>query len=331
MNQAFSAYPLYPPIEPYDQGWLDVGDGHRIYYEQCGNPRGLPALFLHGGPGSGCSPQQRRFFDPERYRIVLFDQRGCGRSEPRGATHANTTQHLVRDCERLRAHLALRQWLVFGGSWGSTLALAYAALHRSACLGLVLRGIFLAGKDDTDWLFRDSAQFLPDHWAEFSALAPGQHLLHYCARAIAAAAPTQAVRAVRAWVQYEDAAMRYGQAAGSAQAPPDTPEENARLLDKYRIQAHYLTQECFLGEQQLLTDAARLGSLPCLILHGRLDMVCRPIAAWRLHRALPGSRLYIAASAGHSPFDTELAAALISATAHFAERGSFSDWQFPLP
>ncbi|MBL8471068.1 MAG: prolyl aminopeptidase [Rhodocyclaceae bacterium] len=329
MNPKFLRYPLYPPVEPYDQGWLEVGEGHRIYYEQCGNPRGLPALFLHGGPGSGCTPQQRRFFDPLRYRVVLFDQRGCGRSEPRGATHANTTAHLVRDIERLRAHLGVQRWLVFGGSWGSTLALAYAAAQRAACLGLILRGIFLAGKDDTDWLFRDSAQYLPDHWAEFSALAPGQHLLHYCMRAIAAGPPERAIAAVRAWVRYEEAAMRFGQPDAAVQAPPDTPEENARLLDKYRVQAHYLTQDCFFGEDQLLTEATRMGALPTVILHGRLDMVCRPQAAWRLHRALPGSRLYMAGSSGHSPFDTELSAGLVSSTAHFAEQGNFTDWQFP--
>lgn len=320
---------LYPPVEPFDAGLLDAGDGHHVYYEQCGRADGLPVLFLHGGPGSGCTPRQRRFFDPARYRAVLFDQRGTGRSTPRGAVHHNTTDHLLQDIEALRVRLGIERWLVFGGSWGSSLALAYCAQHKAACLGLILRGIFLTGRRDLEWLFQQTGQLLPEEWARFAAAAPKRHrrdLLGWCERRISRGDGEAARDAVLAWVRYEDAVMAYGQPAPPAPPPPDETEVR-RLLDKYRIQAHYLTRRCFLDEARVLDCAARCHGLPAAILHGRLDLVCRPESAWRLHRTMHGSRLAIIEGAGHSPFDPPLAAALVSATDHFAAWGNFDEWE----
>ncbi len=179
-----AAIELHPEIEPFDTGWLDVGDGHRLYFEQVGCREGLAAVYLHGGPGSGCSPRQRRFFDPRRYRAVLFDQRGSGRSTPRGETRHNTTEHLIADMERLRAHLDIERWLVVGGSWGASLAIAYAARHPNSVAGLVLRGVFLTGRRDLEWFFQESAAFAPDAWQRFAAIAPQRrrrNLLDYLA------------------------------------------------------------------------------------------------------------------------------------------------------
>lgn len=318
---------LFPEGEPYGDGWLEVGEGHRVYFEQCGDPGGLPLLFLHGGPGSGCTPRQRRLFDPALFRVVLFDQRGCGRSTPRGGLRHNTTEHLIADIERLRDHLGVERWLVAGGSWGAALAIAYAAQHRDACLGLLLRGIFLTGRGDLDWFFQGAGQLVPQAWEAFAGFAPKRRrreLLHYYARVLERGEPARAEAAVIAWARYEEALTTPG-AAPAAAAPPDAAER-ARLLDKYRVQAHYLTRRCFLGEKRLLADVARLHGLPTAILHGRLDLVCRPGNAWRVHRTLHGSRLWLVDGAGHSPFDAPMARALAGAAAHFALRRGFVSW-----
>lgn len=306
---------------------LEAGDGHCLYFEQCGNPDGLPVVVLHGGPGSGCTPQQRRFFDPDRFRIVLFDQRGCGRSTPRGAIADNTTDHLVADIERLRGHLGIDRWLVFGGSWGSSLAIAYAAAHGGACLGLILRGIFLTGRADLDWFFRGSAQFLAEDWTRFAAIAPGRRLLDHCAEVLAPEIePGEAAfTAVRAWAAYEAAALHFG-----LERPQPIPTadfiEVRRLVDKYRIQSHYLTRQCFLGEARLLHLARRCGDLPTAILHGRRDLICRPLNAWRLHRSMPHSRLRMVENSGHNPFEPAMSTALVAATRHFARHFDFAEW-----
>jgi proline iminopeptidase len=325
---ALAEDPLYPAVEPYEQGHLDVGDGHVMYFEQCGNPAGLPVVVLHGGPGSGCSPRQRRFFDAATYRIVLLDQRGCGRSTPRGGVSANTTTHLLADIERLRRHLGIARWLVFGGSWGSSLAIAYASTHASACLGLLLRGIFLTGRGDLDWFFRGSAQFLPEAWARFAPLAPKRHPLYHCARLFAGDDRAALLAAVRGWVEYEDAATRFGMATSTAPTATSMDDSDAddRLIDKYRIQAHYLVQRCFLGEQRLLDMAQRCRGLPTALLHGRRDIICRPDNAWRLHQALVKSQLRYVETAGHSPFDPAMASAIVAATRHFVSHGNFEDW-----
>lgn len=307
MNKETRVDALYPPSEPFDAGWLDVGDGHRLYYEQCGQPAGRPLLFLHGGPGSACSPRHRRLFDPARHRLVLFDQRGCGRSQPRGSVQANSSEHLLADVERLRAHLGLQRWQVVGGSWGAALALAYAAAHPAACSALVLRAIFLGRQSDLDWFFRDARQFAPEAWDRLTQQAPPAQrhdLLRWLHAGLQQDSLPAALPYALAWQAWE--------AALSNEAPPRAPDA-AALVDKYRVQSHYLSHGCFWGQTPLLARAAMLGALPSTIVHGQLDLICRPQAAWELHAALPGSRLQWVAGSGHSPFEPAMAAALAQA------------------
>ena len=311
--------PPYPAIEPWQRGWLPVGGGHSIYFEQCGNPHGLPLVVLHGGPGSGCSPRMRQLFDPARFRIVLFDQRGCGRSSPRGECAHNTTADLVADIERLRRHLGVERWLVTGGSWGAALAVAYAAAHREACLGAILRGVFLTGPANLEWFFGGAGGLFPQTWQEFDRAAPGDRLRALADRlfdAVVGPDVMVAAEAVRRWMQWE--ATLDGGAPASPPEFPDTDTQTA-LLAKYRVQAHYLRHGCFLGETRLLELAATLDSLPVVILHGEKDLVCRVENARRLHRAVPGSRLQIVADAGHNPFAASMQQALVDAAAHFLE------------
>lgn len=309
MNEETPAEALYPPIEPFDAGWLDVGDGHRLYYEQCGQAAGQPLLFLHGGPGSGCSPRHRRLFNPARFRMVLFDQRGCGRSQPRGSLQANTSAHLVTDIERLRAHLGITRWQVVGGSWGAGLALAYAATQPQACSALVLRAVFLGRDSDLHWFFRDARQLMPAAWDTLARQAPpGQRddLLPWLHAGLQQKVPAALPHAL-AWQAWE--------AALSREPTPAVPDAAgaAALVDKYRVQSHYLMNGCFWESRPLLARASALGTVPCIIVHGQLDFICRPQAAWELHAALPGSRLQWVAGAGHSPFAPAMAAALAQA------------------
>jgi proline iminopeptidase len=316
---------LYPPSEPHAQGWLPEDRGHRVYWEECGNPAGLPVVFIHGGPGSGASPAHRRFFDPAGYRSVLFDQRGCGRSAPRGELRHNTPDQLIADLERLRAHLGIARWLVVGGSWGAALALAYAARHKAACLGLILRGMFLTGRRDLEWFFAGAGALLPDAYALLAAPVPRSRrrdLLGWYAATLKGGEQDAALRAVAHWMAWEAALARPGLAP--AGLPAIGADEVPGLLDKYRLQAHYLQRQCFLGEARLLDCAARLHGLPTLLLHGRLDLVCRPENAWRVHRTLHGSRLALVEGAGHSPFDPPMAAAVVGATDHFLRHGDFA-------
>ncbi len=302
--------PPYPAIEPFDAGLLEVGDGHRIYYEQCGQPQGLPLLFLHGGPGSGCSPRHRRLFNPARHRMVLFDQRGCGRSQPRGGLQANTSAHLLADMERLRAHLGIAQWQVVGGSWGAGLALAYAAAHPAACAGLVLRAVFLGRDSDIDWFFRGARELLPEAWQRLAQQAPPSQretLLPWLHAGLQHTALSTALAHAQAWQAWE-AALSHE----PAPAPADAATA-AALVDKYRVQSHYLVNRCFWHPVPLLMRTPALAGLPCTIVHGRLDWVCRPQAAWELHAALPGSRLRWVDACGHGPYAPPMAAALAQA------------------
>ncbi len=318
---------LYAPLEPYDAGWLDVGDGHRIYYEQCGRPDGFPVVFLHGGPGSGCSPRHRQLFDPQRCRVILLDQRGCGRSVPRGALHGNTSDKLVADIEHLRLHLGIERWLVAGGSWGAGLALAYAAAHPACCLGLVLRAVFLGRVSDLDWFFQQARQLLPDAWealAQQAPLAARGNLLRWLSAGLQGNQLQEALARAKAWAAWE-AALSQSQcvapgpelAAGAAAAA---------MVDKYRVQSHYLMNGCFWGDVGLLERARSLASVPTAILHGRLDWICRPQAAWELHASLPGSRLQWVDGCGHSLFEPAMARALTQAVLHHATHGDFTTW-----
>ena len=329
MNDSISPDALRPPEPLVVTGLLEVGDGHHIYYEQCGVAAGLPVVFLHGGPGGGYSPRHRELFDLTRYRVTLFDQRGCGRSTPRGAVQANTSDALIADIERLRQHLGIERWLVFGGSWGAGLALAYATAHRTACLGLVLRGVFLGRASDLDWFFQQARQFLPDAWALLAAQAPDvvrQDLLPWLHEGLHGSDPQVALSRAMAWETWESSVSQR-QSASPRSAPPSA-EEAAALLAKYRVQSHYLINGCFWGEGEsaLLARAPLLAGLPTAILHGRLDWVCRPQAAWDLHQCLPGSKLQWLEACGHSPFESALSQALAQALSHFAAHGNFADW-----
>lgn len=327
MNMTRLSDGLYPPLEPDGVGWLEVGEGHRIYFEQCGQPGSLPVLMLHGGPGSGSSPRHRRLLDPGQCRLTLFDQRGCGRSQPRGALHANTSDHLVADIEQLRRHLGVERWLVVGGSWGAGLALAYAAAHPASCLGLVLRGVFLGRHSDLEWFFQQAGQLVPDAWAALARQAPASargDLLHWLGAGLLGDLPLVALERAHAWRDWEAALS----ARRMTSLPPPLPgtEEAAALLDLYRVQSHYLLEGCFWGEASLLERARSLDRMPTAILHGRLDWICRPQAAWELHQAVPGSRLQWLGACGHSPFEPAMARAFDQAVAHYALRGDFRGW-----
>jgi proline iminopeptidase len=300
---------LFPAIEPYRHALLPVGEGHALYYEECGNPHAVPMLFLHGGPGSGCNARQRRFFDPQSHRVILFDQRGCGRSTPLGATQANTTQHLVADIEALRRNLGIERWLVFGGSWGATLALAYAESHAEAVRGMVLRGIFLGSRAEIDAYLYALRSELPQAWASFAAAVEGDDLLSGYHRAIHADDRNVALRAAQAWSDWEQAVMSLGAAASPNLATSEL------ALATARVQTHYLIQDCFLAPGQLLAAVPRLRSIPCRIVQGGKDRVCPPAAAIALAAEWPQCRLEIIEKGGHSPFSPAMCKPLIEAVA----------------
>ncbi|MFO8003957.1 prolyl aminopeptidase [Thioalkalivibrio sp.] len=305
---------LYPPIEPRRTGHLDVGDGHRLYWEEGGNPAGLPAVFLHGGPGSGCEPWHRRFFDPARYRIVLFDQRGSGRSTPHAGLEANTTEHLVADIERLRTSLDVERWVVFGGSWGSTLGLAYAEAHPERVLGLVLRGIFLCRRRDIQWFYQSGADRLfPEAWAEYRAAIPEtEHDDMVRAFHRRLTDPDRAVReaAARAWSVWEGrtSCLRPNPGVLAHFADP------AVAVSLARIECHYFVHDCFMAPDQLLREAGRIAGIPGFIVHGRYDVVCPVEQALALHQAWPRAELQIVPDAGHSAAEPGITRHLVAAT-----------------
>jgi proline iminopeptidase len=304
---------LFPAIEPYDRQWLAADAGHAIYHEQSGNPEGLPVLFLHGGPGSRTRAEHRRYFDPRHYRIVLFDQRGCGLSTPAGATCANTTQHLVGDIEGLRRRLGVRRWVLFGGSWGSTLALAYAEAHPDAVAALVLRGVFLGSRDEIRWYLEGMKRFIPEAWTQF---AGGESdILGAYHRQVCHPDPAVALPAARRWYDYEARTMTLGDTASSTGAPPDD-----ELLARVRVQVHYLANDCFLRENALLDNLWRIPRVPAILVQGRQDMVCPPSAAIAVARGLPGSELQLLAGAGHSASQPAMAARLCDAAARIHSR-----------
>lgn len=313
-----SACALYPVREPYATYELAVGAGHHLYVEECGNPEGLPALFLHGGPGAGCDPTQRGFFDPERYRVVLFDQRGCGRSRPHAALEANTTWDLVEDIERIRVHLGIERWLVFGGSWGSTLALAYAETHPERVRALVLRGIFLCRQAEIRWFYQDGANWVfPDYWQDFLAPIPESErhdLLKAYHRRLTGSDEAARLEAARAWSLWEGrcATLRSNAAIEAHFADPHL------ALSLARIECHYFVNQSFLEPNQLLANAARLSTIPGVIVQGRYDLICPARSAWELHQVWPGSVLRMVSDAGHSAFEPGTCAALVEATDAFA-------------
>lgn len=309
---------LFPQVAPHRTGFLEPGGMHRIYWEESGNPEGMPVLFLHGGPGSGTSPAQRRFFDPAYYRIILFDQRGSGKSTPYAELADNTTPHLIADIELLRQTLAIEKWLVFGGSWGSTLALAYGEAHPQACLGFVLRGIFLCRESEIDWFLYGVRTLFPEAWRDFVSPIPQDEradlLAAYHAR-LTDPDPAIHLPAARAWAHYE--------AACSMLLPNEglisSFESGAVALSLARIEAHYFLNNIFLPENSLLDNLHKIRHLPAVIVQGRYDAVCPVVTADELARAWPEAFYEVVADAGHAAFEPGIAQALVEATEAFKD------------
>lgn len=310
---------LFPPIDPNRHGMLARGDLHRVYWEECGNPKGIPVLFLHGGPGAGASPTHRRFFDPEAYRIILFDQRGCGRSRPIAEVRENSTQSLIEDIEALRAELGVARWLVFGGSWGSTLALAYGQAYPDHCLGFVLRGIFLGRQSEIDWFLAGMRQIFPEAWQDFVAALPEaeqgkrtpQDLLTAYHRRLTDPDPAVHLPAAHAWSQFET------RASTLLPAPEMPGDPNGATLAISRLEAHYFVHHLFMAEGQLLAQIGRIRRLPCTIVQGRYDIVCPPLSAYELKQAWPEADLVIVPDAGHAALEPGTRAALVRATERY--------------
>jgi proline iminopeptidase len=310
---------LYPAIEPYRSGWLRVSPLHEIYWEESGNPKGKPALFVHGGPGAGADPRSRRFFDPKRYRIVVFDQRGCGRSRPHASLEDNTTWHLVADIERLRTFLGIERWLVFGGSWGSTLALAYSQAHPRRVSELVLRGIFMLRKWEIDWFYQDGAGALfPDRWENYLAAIPRREhgdLVRAYYRRLTSPNRATRVRAARAWSIWEAATSHLIM----DDANIDKWGEEDFAVAVARIECHYFVNKGFLRrEDQLLRGVARIRHIPSVIVQGRYDVVCPIRTAWDLHRRWPEADFRVVPDAGHSALEPGNTHELVSATDRYA-------------
>ena len=311
---------LFSPIEPFRTHSLTVGQGHRLYVEECGRPDGLPVVFLHGGPGAGCETYHRRFFNPDVYRIILFDQRGCGRSLPHAELTGNNTQALMKDMETIRAMLDIDRWIVFGGSWGSTLALVYAETHPLRVLGLILRGIFLCRSRDIDWFYQDGAScLLPDYWQDYLQPIPvveRDHMVEAYYRRLTGDDELARMAAAKAWSSWEGRASTLLPKA-SVTGHFDNPYTALSLA---RIECHYFMHDSFLEPDQILRDAGRLHGIPGVIVHGRYDVVCPVEQAWLLHEVWPQSRLQIIPDAGHSATEEGIVDALVTATGQFALR-----------
>jgi len=300
---------LHPPIEPFDSGMLPLDDVHTMYWEVSGNPDGVPVLFLHGGPGGGSSPEHRRFFDPSFFRAVLFDQRGAGVSTPVGEASGNTTQQLIEDIERLREYLGIERWLVFGGSWGSTLGLAYGQAHPSRCLGFLLRGIFLGRPSEIQWFLYGLKNVFPEAWHKFAGMLPpderGDLLRGYLKR-LFDPDPRVHLPYARAWSEYE------GTCSTLLPNPDLVRHFTDEALGLARLEAHYFAHECFLGRNELLGRIDRIRHLPASIVQARYDMVCPIVNADELARAWPSARYVIVPDAGHSVWEPPVRAAVIA-------------------
>lgn len=309
---------LYPPIEPYATQHLDVGSGHSLYVEECGNPQGKPVVFLHGGPGGGCTPEDRQFFDPEHYRIILFDQRGAGRSRPLASLVDNTTWYLVEDIETLRKSLGVDQWVVFGGSWGSTLALAYAQKHTEHVSGLILRGIFTLRRRELEWFYQEGASRLfPDLWENYLAPIPVNErhdLIREYYRRLTSDDAEQQIPAARAWAIWEGSLSKL-------RRDPDLVSKyggDAFSLAFSRIECHYFVHGGWMeSDDQLIRDARLLKTIPGVIVQGRYDVVCPPETAWALHKAWPQARFVMVEDAGHNSREDGIRKALVEATDQF--------------
>jgi len=313
---------MYDPIEPYTTGRLKVSDVHELYYEQCGNPDGQPVVFLHGGPGAGLIPDYRRFFDPHAYRIILFDQRGSGQSTPHACLEDNTTWHLVDDIERLRTELGIKHWLVFGGSWGSTLSLAYAEAHPERVRGLVLRGIFLCRQKEIRWFYQNSegaGAIFPDVWEQFLSLIPEAErgdMLRAYHRRLTSDDEVVRLEAAKTWSIWEASALKLL----PDQDLVDQFSEPLLALSLARIECHYFVNNCFFEtDNYLVENVGSIRAIPAVIVQGRYDIVCPMMSAWELHQAWPEAEFRVIPDAGHSVSEPGIASALVEATDQFRD------------
>lgn len=304
---------LYPPVEPFDKRMLEVGDGHQVYVEQCGNPDGIPVVVLHGGPGGGCSPAMRRYFDPAEYRVVLFDQRGCGRSRPHASVENNSTWHLIRDIELIRQTLGIERWVVFGGSWGATLSLLYAQTHPDRAAYLILRGVFLMTRAELDWFYGGGAgKFWPDLWARFATLIPederGDMIGAYHKRLFSGDRMLE-TRYARAWAQWENALASIDHDGPVGEAPAEYARAFARLENHYFHNGGWLERD-----DQILANVPLISHIPATIVQGRYDMVCPPTASWHLAERWSRADLRMVPLAGHALSEAGITAELIRTT-----------------
>jgi proline iminopeptidase len=309
-------FDLFPTITPYSSGFIAVDSSHNLYWEQSGNPDGIPVVLLHGGPGAGATPTHRRFFDPDHYRIIIFDQRGCGRSYPLGSLENNTTKHLIGDIETLRNHLAIERWHLFGGSWGSTLAMHYATIYPARCLSLILRGIFLCEQEEIDWFLYGIKTVFPEAWEQFTGFMPEEEqknlLNSYYARLTSSNPAVQMEAAIR-WSLYEGAC--------SSLLPNyetiTTDEQKQHALALARIEAHYFKHEVVKPADSLLKKVDIMRKIPTAIVHSRYDMICPMETAYKLHQAWPEAQYTVVPDAGHSALDPAVRSRLIEATEAF--------------
>jgi proline iminopeptidase len=307
---------LFPALTPYSSGFLAVDNIHNIYWEQSGNPDGVPVVLLHGGPGAGATPTHRRFFDPDHYRIIIFDQRGCGRSHPLGGLEKNTAQHLINDVEALRKHLNINRWHLFGGSWGSTLAMLYANIYPQNCLSLILRGIFLFEQDEVDWFLYGIRTVFPEAWEQFSNFLPEseqKNLLEGYYKRLTGDDAKQQMQAAIRWSLYEGAC--------SSLLPNyetiTTEDQKQHALALARIESHFFTHEVITSAKSLLKTIDTIRAIPAIIIQGRYDIICPIATAYKLHHAWPEADYIVVPDAGHSALDPPLRSRLIEATENF--------------
>lgn len=314
------SFDLFPEIEPYHTEYLSVGDGHELYLEQCGRASGAPILVVHGGPGSGCTPIMRRFFDPDHYRIILFDQRGANRSRPLASLHENTPDKLVADIEKIRAHLGIEQWHVFGGSWGSTLSLLYGEAHPERCLSLTLRGIFMMRQLELDWLFAQAKHIYPEEWDLFINHLP-QHKrarpLHAYYELLRSTDVETVRAATRAWNRYENALSYLMPTPEALSGPLDDESGISRAV----IECDYFINKLFTPDDRILRNVDKLRGIPATIIHGRYDMVCPITSAFDLHAAWPEAEFIVVPHSGHSANDPAMRMALLAATERLKTAG----------
>lgn len=312
-GQKRAATHLYPPIDPFDQRMLEVGDGHTLYVEQCGNPDGIPVVVLHGGPGGGCNPSMRRYFDPQAYRVVLFDQRGCGRSRPYASVQDNTTWHLVQDIETIRTTLGIDRWVVFGGSWGATLSLLYAQKHPDRAAYLILRGVFLMMRRELDWFYGGGAgQFWPDLWAGFRDIIPEEErgdLIGAYHRRLFSGDRAAETRFAQAWTAWENALASIATDGPAGMAPPNYARAFARLENHYFQNGGWLEVD-----HQILRDVPLIAHIPATIVQGRYDMICPPESSWRLTESWSRAQIKLVPHAGHALSEPGISQELVRTT-----------------